>query len=278
MKLIASFLIIVFGAAGLLAQSDLQKLVDTEHAFAQKAEESGTKAAFLANMTDDALVFNPDAVNGKAYWNARGESKGLLSWAPNYADISGNGILGYTTGNWEYRPKGEEDTPSAFGDFITLWLRQPDGRYKFVVDIGVGHPKPERYSTDWTTAMPGKSGQKTSSKPTNDAEGEFYQLAAAKRVAKAYENFADKNIRSYREDKLPFLGKKNVIKLLKTDKAEYSFAKRSSSFRSDNISYNLNTYTKTQDGKVVEKGNFLLIWKFYGGKWHIVLDIFKPVR
>ena len=277
MKLIASFLVIILGAIGLFAQSDLQKLVDTEHAFAQLAADKDTRTAFLANMSDDALIFNPDTTRAKPFWEGRTANKSLLSWAPNYADISRNGILGYTTGNWEFRAKGKDDAPSAFGDFITLWLRQPDGKYKFVIDIGVGHPKPDRYSTEWSTSTPRKIEQKATSKPTNDAESEFYRLAAAKGVVNAYKRFADENIRSYREDRLPFLGKKNVIKLLKADRAEYSFAKRSSSFRSDDISYNLNTYTKTQGGKVVEKGNFLQIWKFYSGRWHIVLDIFKPV-
>lgn len=277
MKFIASFFVIIFVAVGFFAQSDLQKLVDTEHAFAQLAADKDTRTAFLANMSDDALIFNPDTTSAKPFWQARAANKSLLSWAPNYADISSNGMLGYTTGNWEYRAKGKDDSPAAFGDFITLWLRQRDGTYKFVMDIGVGHSKPEKYSAEWTTSVPRKSEQNARSKPTADAETEFYKLAAARGVAKAYETFADKNIRSYREEKLPFLGKKNVVTLLRSDKAEYSFAKRSSSFRSDDISYNLNTYIKTKGGKILEKGNFLQIWKFYDGKWRIVLDIFKPV-
>ena len=277
MRSFVCLIICIFCCFECFAQSDLQKLVATEHAFAQLAADKDTRTAFLANMSDDALVFTPDRTNAKPYWEARTVTKSLLSWAPNYADISSNGILGYTTGNWEYRAKGKDDVPSAFGDFITLWLRQPDGKYKFVIDIGVGHPKPERYSTEWTTFAPVASGKKEKFKPTADAATEFYELAAAKGIAKAYEVYADENIRSYREDKLPILGKKSVLKILKSDKAEFAFAKRSSTFSSDDISYNLNTYTRTKGGKV-EKGNFLQIWKFYGGKWHIVLDIFKPVQ
>src|SRR5258708_6987394 len=81
------FALLAFSMIG-LAQGDLQKLVDTEHAFAQMAEEKGTRAAFLENLTDDALVFIPDKTNGKAFWTARATSASLLSWAPNYADIS----------------------------------------------------------------------------------------------------------------------------------------------------------------------------------------------
>src|SRR3982750_2287082 len=138
-----------------IAQTDLEKLVDTERAFARMAAEKGTRTAFLANMTDDALVFGPDKAYGKPVWSARADGTPgvpLLSWEPNYADISANGILGYTTGNCEFRPKGKDDSPSGFGEVGTVWLRQPDGRYKWVVDIGVGHPKPEKYLTKWTTS------------------------------------------------------------------------------------------------------------------------------
>lgn len=261
---------------GCLAQTDLQKMVDAEHAFAQLAADKDIRTAFLANMTADAVIFNPEQTNAKTFWEARKPNGRLLSWAPNFADISSNGILGYTTGNWEWRAKGKDDTPTAFGDFITLWLRQPDGKYKWVVDIGVTHDKPEKYSTEWTTTK--LAGKDTKTTPTGDFATEFYQLTAAKGLTKAYEKFADDNVRSYREERLPILGKATTLKMLKADKSEFSFAKRSTIFTAEDISYNLNTYTKTLAGKVVEKGNLLQIWKFHSGKWHIVLDIFKPVK
>ena len=114
-------------------------------------------------------------------------------------------------------------------------------------------------------------------KPTGDFTTEFYQLAAAKGLTKAYDKFADENIRSYREQKMPVLGKSEALKFLKADKAKFTFAKRSTTLTSENLSYTLNTYTRTLADKAVEKGNFLQVWKFYGGKWHIVLDLFKPV-
>src|SRR5437868_10756079 len=148
MKVLFTLILLLLTYAVGSAQGDLQKLVDTEHEFARAAAEKGTKTAFLAYLTDDAVVFVPDQTNGKAFWTARGDTSSLLSWAPNYADISANGIMGYTTGNWEFRANGKGDAPSAFGDFITVWLRQPSGRYKFVIDIGVSHDKPAKYSSE----------------------------------------------------------------------------------------------------------------------------------
>lgn len=278
MRSIIFLLLTLVAGSTVFAQDDLQQLVDTEKAFAQLAADKDARTAFLSYMTDDAVVFVPEMTSAKANWTAKPKPGYLLSWAPNFADISSNGVLGYTTGNWEFRKAGKGDSPSAFGDFITLWLKQPDGHFKWVADIGVSHNKPERYSTEWTTAKAGATTKDAEIKPTGDFSAEFYQLVAARGLAGAYEKFADKNIRSYREDKMPILGKAETLKMLKADKAEFTFAKRSTIFTAADLSYSLNSYTKTLAGKVVEKGNFLQIWKFYDRKWHIVLDIFKQVQ
>jgi len=255
------------------AQSSPQKVVDTEHSFAQMAADKNTRDAFLAYMADTAVVFTPDRTDAKPYWTARASNSSVLSWAPNFADISSNGAIGYTTGNWEWRENRTGAAASAFGDFITVWLKQTGGDYKWVIDIGVTHDKPAAYSTEWKTAAPTAS----KAEPTSEFATAFYQLAAAKGAAGAYDTYADENIRSYREGKLPILGKKAALAELKSDKADLTFAKRSSVLAAGDLGYILNTYTKIKGGKEVEKGNYLQIWKFHGGKWHIVLDIFKPV-
>src|SRR4029079_9151862 len=32
----------------------------------------------------------------------------------------------------------------AHGHFTTVWMKQPDARWRAVIDMGVSHPKPER--------------------------------------------------------------------------------------------------------------------------------------
>lgn len=258
------------------AQSDLQKIVDAEHAFAQLAAAKGTKEAFLATMTSDAAVFNPEKVNAKEFWTARPESVSLLSWAPNYADISANGILGYTTGNWEFRAKGKDDPPSGFGEFITIWIRQPDGKYKWVVDIGVAHERPAKYSTDWVTSTEAKDPNTKNSSAADSANG-FFEAIVNDNAKKAYDHYAADDIRLYRESKFPFIGKKAAMSAVSSEKGQLILSRRSSFFGSDDLSYTVSTYLRKVDGKVTEKGNFLQIWKLKGGRWRIVLDIFKPV-
>lgn len=257
-------------------KSDIQKLVDTEHSFAAFAAEHDAKSAFFEFIAPYGVLFQPDKVDGREYWTARGPSKGLLSWAPNYADISTNGILGYTTGNWEYR-QVKDDVTTAFGDFITVWLRQPDGKYKFVVDIGVGHEKPTQYSNDWvTTADKAKDPNEKNTSAADVANG-FFELATKQSLKKAFEVYAADDIRLYREGKMPILGKKSGIKAVSVEKGGIVLAKKSSFMGSTNLSYTISTYTRTEGGKVFEKGNYMQLWKLKVGKWVIVLDIFKAV-
>ena len=96
-------------------------------------------------------------------------------------------------------------------------------------------------------------------------------------VQKAYEGFLDKDVRFFREDDFPGVGRADLLSRVKKHKGTMSFPKRSVFFESVDIAYVNNNYTFTSDKGIVETGNFLQIWKFTGGQWKIVLDIFKPV-
>jgi ketosteroid isomerase-like protein len=262
--------------AGHTQSAAVAQVVETEKAFAALAAEKGTKHAFLSNLADDGLVFLPDKMNGKAYWNGRGESGGLLSWHPNFADVSANGLLGYTTGNWEYRPKGKADQPVGFGEFVTIWQRFPDGRYRFVVDIGVEHEKPAAYST--ATQYPTAPGEpNTKNYSAADSANHFFEMAAKIGLPRAYARFSDDDVRMFREGQLPIVGKGDAVSMAKKQKGRVQFAKRTMFLGSDNLAYVVSTYTLERKEKPPETGNFVQIWKLIDDRWKLVLDIFKPV-
>src|SRR5438094_2680444 len=116
-------------------------LVEMEHAFAKAAATKGTRDAFLEFLADDGIIFQPGPVNGKKFWGERPSRRGLLSWEPIFSDVSRAGDLGYTTGPWEFRPNGPDDQPVAFGQYFTIWKKQPDGSWKAVLDRGVSSEK-----------------------------------------------------------------------------------------------------------------------------------------
>src|SRR5437867_6656816 len=88
------------GATGLL-KNPLQSMVAAEQEFAKLAGTHGTRAAFLANVADDAVLFDPLPVNGRERYQARPESKALLAWEPAWAEVAGSGDFGVTSGPWE---------------------------------------------------------------------------------------------------------------------------------------------------------------------------------
>ncbi len=85
-------------------KTDLQKLIETEIAFADASAEKGTKQAFAGFQADDGVVFNPTALRGNLFWSNAKELPALLVWKSSRADVSSTGNFGYTTGGWELRP------------------------------------------------------------------------------------------------------------------------------------------------------------------------------
>jgi ketosteroid isomerase-like protein len=56
-----------------------------------------------------------------------------LTWEPTKAFAS-TGDLGYTIGRWEFT--GPAGGPTAHGSYVTIWRKQPTGKWLVVLDIG----------------------------------------------------------------------------------------------------------------------------------------------
>jgi hypothetical protein len=76
---------------------------------------------------------------------------------------------------------------------------------------------------------------------------------------------------------MPIIGKQNALNEFKNNKSIVNFAKRSVFVGAADMAYISNTYTTTdKNGKTLEKGNFLQVWKLRNNKWQIVFDVFLP--
>jgi len=270
--------IMLFCETGVFAQNktDLEKVVETEKSFARFADEKGMKAAFLEFLADDGIMFAPNVVNGKEYFRARPESPATLSWYPVFADVSSNGVLGYTTGRGEFRPKGKTDTTAYYSDFATVWRRQADGNYKAVLDIGISHDKPTVSDMNWTSPKIPSGKIADENKPlATGTMSLFFDTATTKGLSKAYKNFAAEDARFLREGKFPILGKANA--LLEIKKSKITFGKGATMESAGDLGYSITTYEMKSGEKIIEKGNIVQVWKLVGGRWQIVLDAFAPI-
>jgi ketosteroid isomerase-like protein len=276
--------LVVFLAGTLLNSQDtddLNKLVQTEKAFARLAASKSVKQAFLEVFADQGVVFQPAAVNAKKFWGERPESPALLAWSPVWADISSTGNLGYTTGDWDYRPQGIDDQPVAFGQYITLWKKNSDGDFKAVLDIGISHAKPNDVKPNDVKPNDVKP---TWASPKTPAENTTPESAIEKPdlsfMTKAdYENLLAADVRLYREQSMPMIGKQQAISQIETELANVKSGRVSAAScdGSGDLFYCHGVLELTKNDDSVQKGNLFRIWKRRNDRWFLTLEVFTPL-
>ncbi len=124
-----------------------QAMADADRAFARFSADSGGPAgAFSRWIADDGMLLGTRAVPARGPEQARQAfawlpATGRFEWAPvdSLAAASRDGSLGFTIG--EARVAA---TPAnvTYSKYLTVWRREPDGRYKFIFDIGSDRPAP----------------------------------------------------------------------------------------------------------------------------------------
>ena len=112
--------------------------VEAERAFAAKAQTSGQWTAFREFATADAIMFVPQAVNAQQWLAGRSDPPRAVMWWPASSYLSCDGTIAVNSGPW-LRNGG-----ALSGYFTTLWQRQPDGGWKWLLDHGDGVAKPRR--------------------------------------------------------------------------------------------------------------------------------------
>jgi ketosteroid isomerase-like protein len=269
-------------------KSPLRAMVETEQAFSKTSHERGTREAFMQFIADDGILFRPKAVLGKQWMIDHPlppeTKRSLLAWQPVFAVVSAAGDMGYTTGPWEFKADINDGQPSGYGEFITVWKRQPDATWKFAVDLGISHPQSAGPLKIWQVKDRWQSRSIdtidfTAAKTlllTRDAE--FAILALSQGGANAaFSKYAADDVRLFREGSFPFVGKTATVRAL-ADRKEITEWQPSGSgvSVSGDLGYvygtfQTNSYVAAR--KMTGAGNFLRIWQKRDSVWLIVLDV-----
>jgi len=122
-----------------------QQIINADIAMSDMAAKEGFFKTLLL-YADDSIVKPKEGefpVIGKEalakYWSGKTDTK-EISWEPFRAEAAKSGDLGYTIGNWKFVTKDSV----YYGNYYTVWKKQNDGIWKFVVDGGNGTPAPEK--------------------------------------------------------------------------------------------------------------------------------------
>jgi ketosteroid isomerase-like protein len=272
-------------------------MVDTERAFARMSQEQGIRPSFMAFIADDGILFRPTAVKGKQWMKENpvpeSDKRPQLSWQPTFADISRSEDMGYTTGPWEFKSDINDVKPVAFGNFLTVWKRQPDGSWKFAIDLGISNPQPTESPVPWQLPKNYKAPKRMKGFWTFDSDAllardrEFSNASVTGSAQKAFDAYAADDVRVFRNGQPPLIGKAAAMGVLPESSVVWSWEPAFADVsQSDDLGYVYGTYEVTQKNlgpktpkmpQKVEVGNYYRIWKKQGGTWKVVADLLDPV-
>ena len=125
-------------------QEAARLMLENEAKFVAMGQEQGTRAASLAFLADDAIMFEPGPVNAKKTWMARPEAALSLKWEPTFAAMARSCDLAFTTGPAEWRKSKTDEKALGYGQYISIWKKQKDGAWKVVVDVGGPVPSAQK--------------------------------------------------------------------------------------------------------------------------------------
>ena len=125
--------------------NDKRTMMETDRAFSKLSEQIGMKNAFLEYIDSNGVLLRPDhlpllGADAIDYLVQQNDSAFTLKWEPKTAIAASSGDLGYTYGIYVLKP-GSKDT-LLYGTYVSIWKKQSDGKWKFVLDTGnegIGH-------------------------------------------------------------------------------------------------------------------------------------------
>jgi len=281
-----SLVLIVSTLAGCNSQppADPMVLVNSERAFAAGAAEKGLRDAFLEFSDYDAVMFVPGAVRVKNHYGVSAKRPDLLSWFPVYAEISSSGDLGWTTGPWEWRENPSNKDPLGVGHYITIWKKQADSTWKFVLDIGIAHRAPMTESSTPALRVLDQPNKRERVEPGRgreemlEAEYAFRAASVAEGLVSAFRSYLTPDARYYRLGMRPIQGIDSVCEILTmavgtcTWEVEHADVSKNSDL---GYTYGLTTLTASEG---TAQFTFMRIWhRNIEGIWKVALDIQLPL-
>ena len=113
-----------------------ESLLKADNDFAALSAEKGLREAYLENIDSNGVLLRPnqlpiagaDAVD---YIIGLKDTGYTMLWKPSNAMVAASGEMGFTYGVYEIK-SSVLDT-SLYGTYVSIWKKQGDGKWKFVL-------------------------------------------------------------------------------------------------------------------------------------------------
>jgi ketosteroid isomerase-like protein len=259
--------------------SDLQALVDSERAFARTATVKGLRDSFLDYFADDAVALTPDPVSAKERLRAQPAqpfSVVEIVWEPRTGDIAASGDLGWLTGPSTIINHAGPSPAPRYGNYLSVWRRQPDGAWRVYIDIGVPTPEPPPFAPGFTRASiaryTGTEGKAASTRALLDVDRELNARVALAGTARAYAERLTAAARLHRSGILPLVGSAAIGAWLTQHAASMTATSTTAeASAAGDLGYSYGTYTLRAD---MPPTAYLRIWtRDADGRWWMGVEV-----
>ena len=124
-------------------------LLNADKSWSERAAQKGyyhSRSDFASDSAIDMLEGEMPLYGRKAieqYALTQADSALTMNWKPLRYGVAASGELGYTFGAWTMHTKTKQQKDTVlYGDYITVWKKNTDRTWKYVVDGGNTTPKP----------------------------------------------------------------------------------------------------------------------------------------
>lgn len=135
-------------SATALRQKSIDEIREADQNFSIMSEKQGMAKAFTTFAADEVIRMNDGTAPTVGFDSLRAQMSRLpndgsvLTWQILKADAAQSGDLGYTFGQWMLTNKNDKRKP-IYGVYVTVWKRQRNGQWRFVIDGGNTTPEPK---------------------------------------------------------------------------------------------------------------------------------------
>lgn len=264
--------------------SQLKDITDAEENFNKQLLRKGINESYLSVLDADGIIFRPQKVNAKAYFEKNEKQPGKLARTTKAVRISANGDLAFTAGPYVLKAENKNDDDDIYGDYVSIWRRDINDNLKLLIDLNIQHPEPEAVQVadlkdpDFSK----KSKTAVTKDPFNGRNiiittDKLFNTSLGISSLSAYKEFLTPEGRYYFPGFQPMIGQDNVLKFLNNQAISISAnnvgAGRSSS---GDLAYSYGT-AEIKKGGLTNQYNYVRIWEIdKNKKWSILLEIFSP--
>lgn len=258
------------------------KVVEAEENLNKLVAKKGIKDGFLTVTDQDGIVFKPLPVKITEFYAKIEKQPGTLQSTPKFARTSYNGDLAFTAGPYVYN-NGKTDDDKVYGDYVSIWRGDGEGKYKLLMNLGIQHPEPEKEQLIDFKEPDASIKPKLNKDPFNgktiiiNTDKVLNQTLNMSAMG-AYKEFLSPEARYYFPGFEPMMGTDQILKFL-NNQAITITAENISGARSisNDLAY---TYgrARIKKGNIVSNFHYVRIWEIDAAhKWNVLLEIFSAV-